>query len=303
MGRTKWRVKYCIPKYKTDDLVKAFTRKEWMVERLSRCPGTYPVRRNWNHLYAARHTLAELYQLHPGDIKDVYKRVMASKEHRNDRQLKFLDMLERRMDTFLYKVGIFETIGEARKEIKRSGVSINGIIKRKYQYMLNDDDYISFNFNDTSFTAESVRDRIRKRIESYTDYEKNWKAQVAVARATDRRETLARRAVETGQTIEAAGLESETTNEKEKFPLDEFPDYRFRPFMHRPPAHIPRTHFDFNYSTLTIHYRRSITGVHDMLDFGNYTGTHVDLERVLQYYWFSYICKTTVPVKKPSWQP
>lgn len=202
--------------------------------------------------YAARRMLREFYGFRTErDLKRVYKRITSKGvSHRSDNHLRFLDLLERRLDIFCFKVGFFVSFLQARDGIRRGLVNINNRTMKRYNYKLHDGDFLSLNFR-KGFTYKMVCNRVLER---------------------------ARLAIQENEETIATNEDKESTVKKLYL-------------NHVPPRHIPLRHFDINYTTLTVHYRRGISGPQDIIDFGSTFGPHNDIFKVVQYYWYSYLCK------------
>lgn len=211
---------------------------------LSRHPAFVNPKKHLSYSLAARKMLREFYGFKTEkDLKKYYLRIVRSKRHRADAQLKFIDILERRLDVFVFKVGFCQSILEARAEIKRGSFSVNNKVQRCVRYCLNDGDFLSINFSPT-FNYPQICQRIKERL-----------------------------------------LLALKTEKKAKMMPDVY-------YYYRPPGHLPMRHFDFDYTTLTVTYRRSIINMNeDMIDGGSVFGRHNDLSRVVQEYWNSYLCK------------
>lgn len=240
--------------------------------RIPEQPGMIAWKRGHALGLASRYALKEFYQMESGvEIKKYYKQVMKGKlHHRPWRAVKVMDMLERRLDVFTWKVGYYNTIHEARHGIKRGNFQINGRKVVKYKYMLQDGDFLQPNLElrkegaagDPHFSAPVIIERIKKRAAIYANPTKYVNDAL----------------LKFGAKLDPPIADLERLG-------------ALRRFVPRPPAHIPRAHFDMNYTTLSVVFRRSIKGPHDMNDFGDFFGPRMDIMRTWQYYWNSHLSK------------
>ena len=128
------------------------------------------------------------------EINKIYKEILKKRRTmRPNCHIRLLDALERRLDVFCFKVGYFDTIFAARQGCKHGYISVNGRLMRKYRYTyalcisisfywhlllfisLQDNDFISLNFNNSNFSYQQVSENIRKRIEIFTNFHSNVK--------------------------------------------------------------------------------------------------------------------------------